>query len=58
MPSNAPTRDVNSATWHDKILAQIPDRRNNAKFWERGLDTGVHVLGMISTYFTLVWIDS
>lgn len=53
MPSNAPTRDVNSATWHDKILAQIPDRRDNAKFWERGLDTGVHVLGMISTHFTL-----
>lgn len=45
MPSNAPRANTGAA-WNDKILAQIPDRRNHAKFWQEGLNTGVRVLGI------------
>ncbi|BCR87280.1 putative UDP-glucose,sterol transferase [Aspergillus chevalieri] len=44
MPPNAPVPGANGLDWPDKILAQIPDRRNHAKFWEDGLNTGVRVL--------------
>lgn len=47
MSPHVPVSGVNGLDWPDKILAQIPDRRNrNAKFWEDGLNTGVRVLGM------------
>lgn len=46
MSRNASVPGANSLDWPDKILAQVPDRRNHAKFWEDGLDTGVRVLGM------------
>lgn len=46
MASRAPSRATDSHAWTDKILAELPDHRNNAKFWENGLNTGVRVLGM------------
>lgn len=46
MAPNAHSRRNNNRAWSDKILAEIPDRRNSARFWEDGLNTGVRVLGM------------
>lgn len=46
MESRAPGRATDSNAWTDKILAELPDRRNHARFWENGLNTGVRVLGM------------
>lgn len=46
MASRASGRATASNAWTDKILAELPDRRNHAKFWENGLNTGVRVLGM------------
>lgn len=46
MSPNAHVPGANGLDWPDKILAQIPDRRNHGKFWEDGLNTGVRVLGM------------
>lgn len=46
MASRASGRTTDSNAWTDKILAELPDRRNHSKFWENGLNTGVRVLGM------------
>lgn len=52
MSPHASVPGVNGLDWPHKILAQIPDRRNRAKFWEDGLNTGVRVLGMSRVPFT------
>lgn len=46
MSPHAPVPGVNGLNWPHSILAQIPDRRNHAKFWEHGPNMGVRVLGM------------
>lgn len=44
MAPNLSRRGNISNNWSDKILAELPDRPNNSRFWEDGLNTGVRVL--------------